>query len=60
FCHQTTMAVSEGEVVRAGETIGTVGTTGNVTGSHLHLEVRPGGGDPVDPYQAFLVHGASF
>lgn len=60
FCHQTTMDVSEGEVVRAGETIGTVGTTGNVTGSHLHLEVRPGGGDPVDPYQAFLVHGASF
>ncbi|MDP2772725.1 MAG: M23 family metallopeptidase [Nocardioides sp.] len=60
YCHQTTMAVSEGEVVRAGETIGTVGTTGNVTGSHLHLEVRPGGGDPVDPYQAFLVHGATF
>jgi biotin carboxyl carrier protein len=60
FCHQTDMLVSEGEVVRAGETIGTVGTTGNVTGSHLHLEVRPGGGDPVDPYQAFLVHGATF
>jgi murein DD-endopeptidase MepM/ murein hydrolase activator NlpD len=60
FCHQTDTYVSEGEVVRAGETIGTVGTTGNVTGSHLHVEVRPGGGDPVDPYQAFLVHGATF
>ncbi|WP_227467677.1 M23 family metallopeptidase [Nocardioides lijunqiniae] len=60
FCHQTEIFVNEGDVVRAGETIGTVGTTGNVTGSHLHVEVRPGGGDPVDPYQAFLVHGATF
>ena len=57
YCHQTDYSVSEGEEVEAGEVIGTVGSTGNVTGSHLHLEVRPGGGDPVDPYEAFLVHG---
>ncbi len=60
YAHQTTQSVSVGEVVQAGEVIGTVGATGNVTGSHLHLEVRPGGGDPVDPYQALLVHGAAF
>ncbi|MBB6628858.1 M23 family metallopeptidase [Nocardioides sp. KIGAM211] len=57
FCHQTSYAVSTGQVVRAGELIGYVGSTGNVTGPHLHLEVRPGGGDPVDPYQALVVHG---
>jgi hypothetical protein len=23
----------------------------------VHIEVRPGAGDPVDPYQAFIAHG---
>ncbi|MCW2814181.1 MAG: hypothetical protein JWN84_1636 [Nocardioides sp.] len=57
YCHQTSQYVSVGDVVTGDEVIGTVGSTGNVTGSHLHLEVRPGGGDPVDPYAAFVVHG---
>ncbi|MBB3041658.1 M23 family metallopeptidase [Nocardioides soli] len=57
YCHQTSYTVSEGEQVSAGDTIGYVGSTGNVTGPHLHLEVRPGGGDPVDPYAALVVHG---
>lgn len=57
FCHQTSYTVSEGQEVRAGDLIGYVGSTGNVTGPHLHLEVRPGAGDPVDPYQALVVHG---
>ena len=57
FCHMSDYAVSSGEVVSAGEVIGYVGTTGNTTGAHLHVEVRPGAGDPVDPYAAMLVHG---
>ena len=57
FCHQTSIYVSVGDHVTGGEVIGTVGATGNVTGSHLHLEVRPGGGGPVDPFDAFVDHG---
>jgi murein DD-endopeptidase MepM/ murein hydrolase activator NlpD len=57
FCHQSTIGVQPGDKVTAGQQIGTVGATGNVTGPHLHLEVRPGGGDPVDPFQALTFRG---
>lgn len=59
YCHQTSISVSVGDTVRGGELIGTVGSTGNVTGPHLHLEVRPGGGDPVDPFTSLLEHGVT-
>lgn len=42
YCHLSSMSVTSGSV-GAGETIGRVGATGNVTGPHLHLEVRKGG-----------------
>jgi murein DD-endopeptidase MepM/ murein hydrolase activator NlpD len=57
YCHQTSYIVTPGQRVHAGELIGYIGSTGNTTGPHLHLEVRPGGGDPVDPYTALVVHG---
>ncbi len=59
YCHQTSYAVSVGESVRGGQLIGYVGSTGNVTGPHLHLEVHPGAGDAVDPFAALVVHGVN-
>jgi len=57
YCHQTSFAAQKGQTVSPGQLIGYVGSTGNSTGPHLHLEVRPGGGDPVDPYSALAAHG---
>ena len=57
YCHQSSQSVSVGEHVAAGEVIGALGSTGNTTGPHLHLEVRPGGGDPVDPEVALAGWG---
>ena len=57
YCHQSSIGVSEGEKVIQGEHIGNLGATGHVTGPHVHIEVRPGGGDPIDPYYAFIAHG---
>ena len=57
YCHQSAFGVEVGEQVVGGQPIGSVGTTGNSTGPHLHLEVRPGAGDAVDPFEALVVHG---
>jgi murein DD-endopeptidase MepM/ murein hydrolase activator NlpD len=59
YCHLTSFSVAPGESVTGGEQLGTVGSTGNSTGPHLHLEVRPGAGDPVDPYAALVAHGVT-
>ncbi|MET3962876.1 hypothetical protein ABIE44_002810 [Marmoricola sp. OAE513] len=59
YCHQSEIGVNVGDKVVQGTQIGRVGSTGNVTGPHVHIEVRPGGGDPVDPYPAFLFHGVT-
>lgn len=57
YCHQSAISVDPGDSVRGGDVIGAVGSTGNVTGSHLHLEVRPGGGSPVDPLGVLAAKG---
>ncbi|GAB3851557.1 hypothetical protein GCM10028801_01230 [Nocardioides maradonensis] len=59
YAHQVAFNVKPGEHVTQGQVIGYVGSTGNTTGPHVHIEVRPGGGDPVDPDPAFVEHGIS-
>ncbi|WKX71200.1 M23 family metallopeptidase [Streptomyces sp. XD-27] len=56
YCHLSSMVRTSGSV-STGDVIGRVGATGNVTGPHLHLEVRPGGGAPIDPLAWLREHG---
>lgn len=48
YAHQSAFAASPGQRVAPGDLIGYIGSTGNSTGAHLHLEVHVGG-SPVDP-----------
>ena len=40
YAHTSKMYVSVGQKIEAGEVIAAVGSTGNSTGPHLHLEIR--------------------
>lgn len=62
YCHLSQIDVSVGQAVTHDTLLGLMGATGNVTGDHLHLELRPtGGGDPVDPAAKLAeLHGLHF
>lgn len=55
YCHLATgsVRVAPGDQVIAGDVIAAVGSTGVSTGAHLHFEVRPNGGAPIDPLPWF-------
>ena len=52
YAHMSGMAVSAGDYVSAGQTIGYLGDTGRATGTHCHFEVFVGG-SRVDPASYF-------
>ena len=43
YAHMRSVATSAGKYVKQGELIGYVGSTGNSTGNHLHLEMKING-----------------
>ncbi|MGS2591499.1 LysM peptidoglycan-binding domain-containing M23 family metallopeptidase [Streptomyces hebeiensis] len=61
YGHLSSLAVSAGQSVGAGQQIGLSGATGNVTGPHLHFEIRTGPeyGSDVDPIAYLRQNGVS-
>ncbi len=58
YAHLSKIGVKKGAVVRRGELLGRVGSTGRSTGSHLHYEVRINGA-AVDPARFFMQRGTT-
>lgn len=40
LAHLETIAVTQGQIIRSGDTVGEVGSTGNSTGPHLHYGIK--------------------
>lgn len=53
FAHFTTRVVAVGDIVKAGDQLGTLGTTGYSTGPHLHFEIRNKGGKLMEPFALY-------
>ncbi|MFI1417536.1 peptidoglycan DD-metalloendopeptidase family protein [Streptomyces sp. NPDC020731] len=61
YAHLSSLSVSAGQTVTAGQQVGLSGATGNVTGPHLHFEIRttPDYGSDVDPISYLRSKGVS-
>jgi murein DD-endopeptidase MepM/ murein hydrolase activator NlpD len=58
YAHAQKLLVKQGDIVRQGQAIAEVGSTGRSTGPHLHFEVRVDG-DAIDP-RKYLESGLGF
>ncbi|WP_051830946.1 MULTISPECIES: M23 family metallopeptidase [Streptomyces] len=61
YAHMSSLAVSPGQQVAAGQRIGLSGSTGHSTGPHLHFEIRTSNryGAVVDPIAYLAGHGVT-
>lgn len=61
YAHLSQLSVSAGQTVTVGQQVGLSGATGNVTGPHLHFEIRttPDYGSDVDPIAYLRSHGVA-
>ncbi|MCX5359332.1 LysM peptidoglycan-binding domain-containing M23 family metallopeptidase [Streptomyces sp. NBC_00124] len=61
YAHLSSLSVSSGQTVTEGQQVGLSGATGNVTGPHLHFEIRttPDYGSDVDPLAYLRAKGVS-
>ncbi|MFJ9339718.1 peptidoglycan DD-metalloendopeptidase family protein [Streptomyces sp. NPDC101733] len=61
YGHFSSLSVSVGQTVTAGQRIGLSGATGNVTGPHVHFEIRtgPSYGSDIDPLAYLRSKGVS-
>ncbi|MFF3662411.1 M23 family metallopeptidase [Streptomyces olivochromogenes] len=61
YAHLSALSVSAGQSVTPGQQIGLSGATGNVTGPHLHFEIRttPNYGSDMDPVAYLRSHGVA-
>ncbi|WP_435199908.1 peptidoglycan DD-metalloendopeptidase family protein [Janibacter sp. GS2] len=49
YGHLSSVSATVGQQVAPGDVVALTGNTGRSTGPHLHMEIRPGGGEPIDP-----------